>query len=68
MKPTHSELFPTWTIAKLIEELQKYPPETEVKTEGCDCWGEVGSVQFVAAKDGYIPSPAHVIIERPIEK
>lgn len=32
------------TVAELIEELRKWPADAEVVTEGCDCYGDVGSV------------------------
>lgn len=32
-------------VKDLIVELQKQDPEAEVLTEGCDCIGDVGSVE-----------------------
>lgn len=32
------------TVAQLIAELQKMPPDALVHTEGCDCNGEAASV------------------------
>lgn len=34
-------------IKDLIIELQKYPEDLEVKTEGCDCWGDVSGVSKI---------------------
>lgn len=32
------------TVGELIEALKGMPPEREVMTEGCDCWGDVKGV------------------------
>jgi hypothetical protein len=42
----------TLTIKELIELLQKYPGDTEVHTEGCDCYGDANGVTM--NKDGYL--------------
>lgn len=34
----------TMTVEALIEALQKLDPGAEVWTEGCDCYGDVGSI------------------------
>lgn len=34
------------TVAELIAELQKMPPEARVLTEGCDCTGQATSVRL----------------------
>jgi len=34
------------TVAELIEELKKAPQDAKVFTEGCDCYGDVGSVEI----------------------
>ena len=34
----------TLSVAELIEELRKLPPDLPVLTEGCDCDGTAGSV------------------------
>lgn len=31
-------------VARLIEKLQKFDPELEVITEGCDCFGDAHDV------------------------
>lgn len=36
------------TVAQLIAELQKLPPELKVLTEGCDCTGPCASVSVEA--------------------
>lgn len=40
------------TVAELITELQKMPPDLEVTTEGCDCYGDVGSVEVQPVHQG----------------
>jgi hypothetical protein len=35
----------TTTVGELIAALQLLPPDMPVKSEGCDCWGEVVAVQ-----------------------
>ena len=32
------------TVKELIEKLKTFDPEYEVRTEGCDCYGDVGYV------------------------
>lgn len=32
------------TVAELLRHLHEMPPDLEVCTEGCDCWGDVGAV------------------------
>lgn len=34
----------TMTVAELIAELQKLPPDFAVVTEGCDCYGTAQAV------------------------
>lgn len=33
-------------VSELIEALKTMPPELEVNTEGCDCYGDVGRVEL----------------------
>jgi len=33
-------------VKELIAELEKMPPDAEVSTEGCDCYGDVEKVTF----------------------
>ena len=40
-------------VRELIEKLQSVPPDAEVLTEGCDCTGDVASVQW-DSKDGTV--------------
>lgn len=40
------------TVAELITELQKYPGEAVVCTEGCDCYGSAVGVEFDA--EGFV--------------
>ena len=37
------------TVAELIAALRAMPPDLEVHTEGCDCWGDIGHVKEVDA-------------------
>jgi len=40
-------------VRELIHELNKISDmELEVRTEGCDCWGDVGSVDVKEFVDG----------------
>jgi hypothetical protein len=39
-------------VKELIAELQKFDGDLEVITEGCDCDGDVGSVQLIPAEIG----------------
>lgn len=34
------------TTKELIAELQKWPEDAFVWTEGCDCYGEAGGVEY----------------------
>jgi hypothetical protein len=48
------------TVAELIKELEKVENKTvRVRTEGCDCYGDVASVEF----DGTVCR-----LERPLEE
>jgi len=49
-------------IRELVAALAAHDTETEVLTEGCDCWGEVESVRVVTNKAYKGP---HVILVRP---
>lgn len=33
------------TVRELIEKLQKFNPDVEVITEGCDCTGDIDDVE-----------------------
>jgi hypothetical protein len=35
------------TVKELLEALAKFDPELEIWTEGCDCYGDVGSVDLL---------------------
>jgi hypothetical protein len=41
----------TMTVEQLIAELHKCPPHGVVQTEGCDCYGDVLSVDRSDEKD-----------------
>lgn len=53
----------TLTAAELIAELQKFPPDSPVITEGCDCYGSALTIRTLElGKDE--EGPAQILIER----
>ena len=65
------------TVRELIKELHRMPPDAEVTTEGCDCYGDVGKVTLVQStrsaprrvwrdrkKPAPEPEPDYVLLER----
>lgn len=50
------------TVKELIKALSEMPADWQVWTEGCDCWGHVGSVR--PFDDGTYGSPG-VLLARP---
>lgn len=41
------------TVQELIHALTDMPPEREIRTEGCDCWGD--AVEVMKSEDGDTP-------------
>ena len=51
MVKSSSVIDETMTCAELIEELQKFPPNFSVITEGCDCNGNCVRVSLYAENE-----------------
>lgn len=51
-------------VKELIEELNKFPDEYEVITEGCDCFGEVERLEIFEEYGGKLK----VLLMRPEKK
>jgi hypothetical protein len=54
------------TVKELIQELSKCNQDAEVETEGCDCYGDVGSVEEQTRttrwRDGDWEDITHVVV------
>lgn len=66
-------------VAELIELLKQVPPDSNVETEGCDCYGpangilidsqgDVTIVRDVFDVQGYLSPPSTEVKKRPIPK